>query len=411
MKFVAPKISNRRLAVRLFTAGERQVRKRHPWVFDQSIESVSHEGAPGDLAVIFDKRREFLAVGLWDPLSPIRIRVIHVGRPRVIDAEFWHEQVTAALRRRDVLRDEHNTTGYRLIHGENDGFPGLVADLYDTTVVIKLYSSAWQPHLTDIVQALVELVGPEVVVIRLGRLAAAQELNGLVDGGTLVGCAPRSAVPFLENGLRFEADVVSGQKTGYFLDQRDNRSRVQQVASDANVLDVFSCTGGFGVYAAAGGARSVTSVDISAAALATARRHMDANATIKGRQRCRYEQVHDDAFSFLETAVASRHSYDIVVIDPPSFAGRQSSVPGALRSYQRLTTLGLKLVADDGMMVQASCSSRVSAEQFVGVVHKGASTAGFTLDDAVVTGHAVDHPIGFPQGEYLKAVFARPRRS
>ncbi len=408
--FTPPAVGDRRLAVRLTTAAERHVRRGHPWVFDGSITSASDDGAPGDLAVIFDKNRDFVGIGLWDPASPIRVRMIHVGKPTAIDAGFWRDGVLAAAARRDRLIDDDQTTGFRLIHGENDGFSGLVADVYGTTVVVKVYSQVWLPHLEPIVDALVDLADAERVVVRLGRLAADVDMAGLTDGMTLRGDPPSGPVEFVEHGLRFEADVVSGQKTGHFLDQRDNRAMVGAMADGASVLDVFSCTGGFSVHAAAGGARSVLSIDQSSQALAAAEHNMALNRDLHAVASCTHQTLRGDAFDLMEAAARRGERYDLVIIDPPSFASRQDNVAGALAAYGRLTRLGVDLCADGGTLVQASCSSRVTVEDFTAVVLGGAADIGVSLDDVIVTGHAEDHPVGFAEGAYLKAVFANPRR-
>jgi 23S rRNA (cytosine1962-C5)-methyltransferase len=409
--FDPPPVGQRRLAVRLTTAAERHVRQGHPWVFDGSIASVSAAGAPGDLAVVFDKKRDFVGIGLWDPASPIRMRMIHAGKPKVIDDEFWRDAVLNAVARRDVLTADDATTGYRLLHGENDGFPGLVADLYDSTIVVKIYSEVWVPHLTAVIEALIDLTGADRVVARLGRLVEGKPMAGLKDGMTLFGDVPTGPIGFLECGLAFEADVVNGQKTGHFLDQRDNRAMVGALADGARVLDVFSCTGGFSVHAAAGGARLVVSVDQSAQALAAAEHNMALNADRSAVAACTHQTVQGDAFAVMEAAARRGERFDLVVIDPPSFASKQNAVAGALIAYGRLTKLGVALCADGGTLVQASCSSRVLAEDFKAVVLGAAADSGVSLDDVISTGHAVDHPVGFGQGAYLKAIFATPRRS
>ena len=409
MTFTAPAISDRRLAVRVTRDAERHIRSGHPWVFDGSIESVSHEGRPGDLAVIFDHNRDFLAIGLWDPDSPIRVRIVHQGKPATIDADFWTSRVIDAVSNREPLTSDPSTTGIRVLNGENDGVGGLVADVYDTVGVVKVYSAAWLPHLPPIVDALVDLLGLDVVVSRHSRLLADQPRHGLEDGAALVGTLPADGiVPFLEHGLTFHADVVRGQKTGHFLDQRDNRAMVGAMSGDARVLDVFCHSGGFSVHAAAGGARSVTSVDQSPHALRQVAAHFEANAA--STRATRTDAIQGDAFDVLSSLERAGERYDVVVIDPPSFAGRQSAVAGALRSYARLTTAGLSVLADGGTLVQASCSSRVTSDDFVAVVNGAAAEAGIALDDQIVTGHAIDHPVTFPEGAYLKAVFATANR-
>ena len=396
----------------------RRLRGGHPWVFDGSIISVNREGAPGDLAVVFDDERRFVAIGLWDPASPIRIKVLHQGRPVTIDADWFRGCLTAALGRRAPLIDTASTpsptTGYRVVHGENDGLPGLVLDRYGHVSVLKLYSAAWIPHLAELVPLLREVVPSRSIVLRLARHLRAEGAAalpaGLDEGVALSGPPVVEPEPFREHGLHLEADVVRGQKTGYFLDQRDNRARVGEMAAGADVLDVFCCSGGFSVHAAAGGARRVHSIDASPFAIEAARRAMLLNSDLPAVAACRHETTIGEAFATMERLVAARARFDIVVIDPPSFASTAAAVPRAITSYRRLTTLGLGLVAPGGLLVQASCSSRVTEADFARAVHGAAGEAGFDLDEVARTGHPLDHPIGFPEGAYLKAVFARPAR-
>ncbi|MCB0997231.1 MAG: class I SAM-dependent methyltransferase [Acidimicrobiales bacterium] len=399
----------RRLAVRVTPDALRQIRGGHPWVYDASITSVSHAGDAGDLAVVFDDKRRFAAIGLWDPHSPIRIKILHVGSPTTIDADWLRRRIAAAIGRRASLATSGHTTGYRLVHGENDGLPGLVVDRYDTALVVKLYSAAWFAHLDAVVVALATELGPECVVLRLARSVAPQAPDGLGDGATVLGAEPTTPQLFTEHGLVFEADLVRGQKTGHFLDQRDNRALVRSLAEGARVLDVFCCTGGFTVHAAAGGAESVLAVDLAVPALATLRRNLAHNGDHPAVERCAVTTQAGDAFDAMAALAAEGRRFDIVVVDPPSFAGKRADVERALRSYARLTELALPLVASGGVLLQASCSSRVSAEDFFASVHSVAARSAVRLDELARTGHALDHPVGFAQGEYLKAIVAQRR--
>jgi 23S rRNA (cytosine1962-C5)-methyltransferase len=363
------------------------------------------------LAVLFDERRQFVAIGLWDPGSPIRVKILHAGSPVTIDAEWWAGRLSKAFERRSILAHDDTTTGFRWVHGENDGLPGLVVDRYDTTLVVKLYSAAMFPHLGVVVDALADLLDHERVVLRLSRSVSGGATFGLVDGQTLVGRPPERPVLFRERGLVMEADVVHGQKTGHFLDQRDNRALVRGLASGCDVLDVFAGTGGFAVSAGAGGARSVHLVDLSAPAIETARRNLAHNHRIRAVRDCAVHTTVGDAFDVLATvarrAERDAERYDLVVLDPPSFASSQAQVERAKRAYGKLTRLGVALLRPGGLLVQASCSSRVTADDFFDTVLESARRAGRPLHELRRTGHAVDHPIGFPQGAYLKALFAR----
>ena len=400
-----PTVGERRLAVRVTADALRQIRGGSPWLYDGSITSVSHEGAPGDLAVIFDDDRKFAAIGLWDPTSPIRVKMLHRGSPTTIDEHWWRERLSAALEQRQALADDPDTTAYRCVHGENDGLPGLVVDRYDRTLVVKLYSPAWFPHLAVVVGVLGNLIGPERVVLRLSRSVAGGETFGLSDGDTIFGAAPNQPVFFRERGLTLEADVVHGQKTGHFLDQRDNRALVRGMAAGAEVLDVFASTGGFSVSAAAGGAKSVHLVDQSEPALQTARRNLEHNHRISEVRRCAVHTTTGDAFQVLIELAKKGEQFDIVILDPPTFASNQAAVPRALAAYARLTRLGLAVTRRGGTLIQASCSSRVTTDDFVDTVMSAANSAGAEVVETRRTGHAVDHPIGFEFGGYLKAIF------
>jgi 23S rRNA (cytosine1962-C5)-methyltransferase len=395
------------LAVRVTPDALRRVRAGHPWLFDHSITSLSHPGAPGDLAVVFDDDRKFAAIGLFDPASPIRVKVLHHGRPATIDTAFWTARLQRALDVRRPLTDRGDTTGMRLVNGESDGMPGMVVDRYDRVLVMKLYTTAWIPHLAVVVPALEHVFRPDSVVLRLARSLDAASLHGLEEGDALVGLPPDGPVVFTEHGLWFEADVTRGQKTGHFLDQRDNRALVRRAASGADVLDVFASTGGFTVHAAAGGAASVTAVDLSAPTLAVAGRNLALNHGIESVAACRFEPVVGDAFREMETLARRGRRFDVVVVDPPSFAQRNHEAQRALAAYGKLTGLALRLLRPGGLLVQCSCSSRVTADDFHTAVARAASSAGRPLSNPKRTGHALDHPVAFPEGAYLKAVLAR----
>jgi 23S rRNA (cytosine1962-C5)-methyltransferase len=405
-----PAPGDRRLAVRATADAIRQLRAGDPWLYDGSITSVSHEAPAGDLAVIFDDDRKFVAVGLWDPGSPIRVKVLQAGKPATIDAGWWKSAVAAAFDRRASLAVDSSTTAYRCVHGENDGLPGLIVDRYEGTFVVKLYTPALLPHLRAVIDAVRAAGDAERIVLRLSRAVDAGETFGLVDGLTVFGEPPTAPVLFRERGLLMEADVVHGQKTGHFLDQRDNRALVRGLAEGADLLDVFASTGGFAVAAAAGGARSVHLVDLSAPAIAAAERNLAHNRNLRQVRACAVRSTVGDAFDVLaalgKRAERAADRFDVVVLDPPSFAMNQASVDRALRAYAKLTRVGVSLLRPGGTLVQASCSSRVTADQFFDTVFASAQSAGRPLHEIRRTGHPLDHPVGFAHGAYLKALFA-----
>ncbi len=402
-----PTPSAKRIALHVTAPAERALRQGHPWVFDQSITEQSHEGAPGDLAVIFDNKRRFLAVGLYDPTSTIRVRVLQSRQPATINTEWFRNKLSAAAQIRESL-EATDTTGYRLVHGENDGFPGLVIDRYDETLVLKLYTPAWIPHLKEFCDALAQISPAEHLILRLNRILQKQTefLHGLSDGMTLSLQTPPSLILFKENGLTFESDPILGQKTGFFLDQRDNRAKVEELSKDKSVLNVFAYTGGFSVYAARGGAREVVSVDISSHAMEAAVRNMGHNQHFPAVAAASYETIAEDAFDVLTRMETQKRQFDMVIIDPPMFAQNEKQISSALAAYRKLTRLGLGVLRKGGTLVQASCSSRVDADSFFDSIHQSAREAGRRLTEIERTGHALDHPINFEEGAYLKCLFA-----
>ncbi|MBN1485743.1 MAG: class I SAM-dependent methyltransferase [Chloroflexia bacterium] len=405
-----PLPAERRIALHVTPAAERALRRGHPWLFEGSIRRQSHQGRPGDIAVVFDRQRRFLALGLYDPNAPIRVRILQHHRPAPIDGEWFRARLAAAAARRAPLLDPDcpPTTAYRLVHGANDGLPALVVDLYEGTGVLKLYSSAWLPHLREVCRALAAVCTPQRLVLRLGRgmQEQHQDLYGLNDGLLLAGPALEGPVLFWENGLRFEADPLRGQKTGFFLDQRDNRARVEDLAAGREVLNLFAYTGAFSVYAARGGARGVVSVDLGEPALQVARRNLAHNRQVPAVAAVKHQFIADDVFAVLADLSRQGRRFDLVIVDPPSFAHSQSQRQGALAAYRRLTQQSLDVLRPGGVLVQASCSSQVEAGAFFQAVHQAATAAGRPLREIERTGHPLDHPIAFPEAAYLKCLFA-----
>jgi 23S rRNA (cytosine1962-C5)-methyltransferase len=438
-----------RLRLRLAAAAESMLRAGHPWVFAESIRSQNREGRSGELAVIYDRRDRFLAMGLFDPDSPIRVRILHRGAPVAIDDAWWSTRLEQPLKSRHGLFDER-TNGYRWINGESDGWPGLVLDRYHTTLVLKLYTSAWLPRLADISEIIQQRLRPERIVLRLSRnvqcrrsreekathsqgrrvkgegrvevtdadssfalhtsdfdqsLLASAATTVWRDGAILRGAPLEGPVIFLENGLRFEADVLRGQKTGFFLDQRDNRRIVESLAQGRRVLNAFSFSGGFSVHAARGGALSVTDLDMSPHALAAAKRNFALNESFSAMARCRRESVQADAFDWLETG--GRSGFDLIILDPPSFAKREAERSAAIRAYEKLASLGIRHLARAGILVACSCSAHVSAEEFFQAVRRSAVRSKRRFDELRTTGHPPDHPASFKEAGYLKAIYLK----
>ncbi|WP_062058136.1 class I SAM-dependent rRNA methyltransferase [Aquimarina longa] len=400
---ITPYIETKRIAVKVRSSAEKMVKRCHPWVFEESIIKQNITGEAGDLVIIYDhKKNTFLACGLYDPYSPIRIKLIQFGKTAQINKEWFATQISKAYDiRRPLLKTATNS--YRLLFGENDSLPGFIADVYDHVLVIKLYSHIWLPYLNWIVSSLLAITKCTVVVLRLSRLLQSKgEIYGLKDGQVVYGVLEDEVVVFKEHGVLFSANVIKGHKTGYFLDHRHNRKRVGELAHNKTVLDVFSYAGGFSVHALKGGAKEVVSLDISKQALDMAK----ANATLNTHTG-NHSIIVADAFEGLQTLINDQKKFDIIVIDPPSFAKRESEVYKAENSYMRLAALGAQLVKHNGILVLASCSSRVVAADFFKISEESILNTGKTFTIIEKTTHDIDHPITFPEGAYLKCGYYR----
>lgn len=396
----APPTPRARLRLRVSPAAETHIRAGHPWVYESSVRDQNRAGDAGELAVIYDRRDRFLAIGLYDPDSPLRVRVLHHGPSVPLDRAWWAARLDAALDRRAPLFGP-DTDGYRAVNGESDGFPGLVVDRYGAALVVKVYTAAWFPHLPLVLSLLAGRFPDQSVVLRLSRnIQGPARAAGLHDGQTLTGNVGDGTVVFHETGLAFEADVIRGQKTGFFLDQRENRRRVEKLARGRRVLNAFSFSGGFSLYAARGGATSVLSLDLSAHALAGARR----NFALNPRLGANHETVQADVFEWL---TQTDRTFDLVILDPPSLARREAEREGAIRAYGKLAADGIRRLTPGGVLVSASCSAHVSAAEFCDAVRAAASQTGRPWTELHTSQHAPDHHASFPEAQYLKAIFLR----
>ncbi|GGO18706.1 23S rRNA (cytosine(2499)-C(5))-methyltransferase [Deinococcus humi] len=388
-----------RLRLRVTAAAEGYVRAGHPWVYESSVREQNRDGQAGELAVIYDRRDRFLAIGLYDPHSPLRVRVLHAGSPATLDDAWWAAHLETALARRAALANSPDTDGYRVLNGESDGFGGLVVDRYGRVLVLKVYTAAWFPHLDRLLDLLSERFPDCAMILRLSRNIQAHAAEaGLSDGQVLLGELPENPVVFHESGLAFEADVLRGQKTGFFLDQRENRRRVERLSRGRRVLNAFSFSGGFSLYAARGGATQVVSLDISAHALAGAERNFALNPDLTTS----HETVQADVFEWLS---GTRRTFDLVVLDPPSLARRETERAGAIRAYGRLAADGIARLDRGGILLSASCSAHVSAEEFWDSVRAAAQASGRKWKELATTRHAPDHHASFAEAEYLKAIY------
>ncbi|ADD67809.1 putative RNA methylase [Denitrovibrio acetiphilus DSM 12809] len=393
-------LSANTVSVILSSAGLKAVRRNHPWLYSKGIEKINRQGNSGDIAVLYDNKRKFAGIGLLDIHSPIMVRVLHSGKPITLSKEWLSEKISESIVRRASLINDSSTTGYRLVNGENDQLAGIVADIYENTLVIKLDSTCWLPHLDKLTNIFISLVHPERIVLRMSR--SVKEFSEIADGTVIFGTKINQPITFTENNIQFYTDPAEGQKTGFFLDQRNNRLIAGKLSKGLNVLNVFAYTGGFSLYAAAGGAKSVASLDISKPALEACGDNFRLNGF-----RTPHRLICGDAFEEMEKLRKNGEKFGMVIVDPPSFARKQSDVNGAFKAYEKVNRIAVNLIEKGGILAAASCSARVSAEEFFNIVLKVCRASGRKFSELERTGHAIDHTAGFDEGSYLKCIFVR----
>lgn len=383
---------------------EKSLLRRHPWVFSGAIARVEGSPAAGDTVRIVAQDGRFLALAAYNPKSQISARVWDWHEDTRIDAGFFRERIARAMQMREALLDTEVGGAVRLIHGESDGLPGLIADRYADVVVMQISSAGCHRWRDPITAALDELTGARALYERSD--ADVLELEGLESRtGVVRGTLDPPLVEILENGAIFRVDVARGHKTGFYLDQRDNRHFVGKLAAGRDVLNCFCYTGAFTVHALAKGAKSVASVDSSADALQLAQEHVRMN----GLPEDRCEWIEADVFQLLRKLRDQARQFDLIILDPPKFAPTSATAERAARGYKDINLLAFKLLRPGGLLATFSCSGGVSADLFRKIVAGAALDAGA---DAQVIGQfhaAPDHPVSlaFPEGEYLKGLLCR----
>lgn len=390
------------------TGREKSLLRRHPWIFSGAIKR--DEGAiPGEVVRVIAEDGRYLATALLSGTSQIAARVVSFDEKQSVDETFWRARLTRAIQQRDALgagscTDNSSTNAWRLIHGESDGIPGLVADRYGDSVVMQLSTAGIDPHRDLFAALLKDVTGASCVYERSD--VDVRKLEGLeVRNGLLLGTMPTNPVLIIENGMRIEVDIVTGHKTGFYLDQRDNRDLTRRLARDREVLNCFCYSGTMSVAAMLGGARSVMSIDSSAHALDTARKNAEHN-------RCnaaQMEWVEADVFTHLRRLRDQGKSFDLVILDPPKLAPTSHHVEKAARAYKDINLLGLKLLRPGGLLMTYSCSGGVSTELFQKIVAGAAVDAGVEAQILQRLAAGTDHPVSihFPEGEYLKGLLLR----
>lgn len=377
---------------------EESLKRFHPWVFSGALNKIDEGINEGDIVRVFSNTGDFLAVGHFQ-IGSIAVRVLSFEDIE-INGKFWEERLASALETRKAIGVADNNSGdtYRLVHGEGDNLPGLVIDCYGKTAVMQAHSVGMHTCRHEIANSLVKIMGGNIENVyyksetTLPFKAELGQENGFIIGESNDDTA-------VENGLKFHVDWLKGQKTGFFVDQRDDRTLLEHYAKGRNVLNMFCYTGGFSVYAMRGGANLVHSVDSSAKAIALT----DANMALNFPDDSRHKSFCEDAFKFLD---ASENTYDLVILDPPAFAKHRSALHNALKGYTRLNAKAFSKIKPGGIMFTFSCSQVVTKDNFRAAVFTAAATANRRVRILHQLHQPADHPINIyhPEGEYLKGL-------
>ncbi len=379
---------------------EESLLRFHPWVFSGAIHSIQGKPAEGDLVEVFDCRDNFLATGHYQ-IGSIAVRIVSF-RQQEITASFWEKRIARAYEMRCALglvTAENNT--YRLVHGEGDSLPGLIVDVYDDTAVMQAHSIGMHETRHELAKAIVKMV-PEVKNVYY-KSETTLPFKAPIDpeDGYLIGSDTKKYTA-LENGLQFNVDWLRGQKTGFFIDQRENRALLERYSKGKSVLNMFCYTGGFSVYAMRGGASLVHSVDSSAKAMEIT----DKNIALNFGNDSRHTSYAEDAFKFLNGIQDSGVKYDLIVLDPPAFAKHREALRNALKGYKRLNAKAFEQIKPGGILFTFSCSQVVSREQFRLAVFSAAAESGRNVRILHQVTQPADHPVNIyhPEGEYLKGL-------
>lgn len=377
---------------------EESLKRFHPWIFSGAIHHIEGEPEEGEVVRVLTAEGKFIAVGHWQ-IGSIAVRVLDFG-DRNIDAEYWEERIKVAVEARRTIgvlgRDDNDM--FRLVHGEGDGLPGLIIDVYGKTAVMQAHSVGMHVSRFEIANAVVKATSGMVENVyyksetTLPFKADLGQENGFIVGGSNENVA-------LENGLKFHIDWLKGQKTGFFVDQRDNRSLLEQYSNGRSVLNMFCYTGGFSVYAMRGGAKLVHSVDSSAKAIDLTNNNIALN--FAGDQR--HEAYAEDAFKYLD---AMGSNYDLIILDPPAFAKHKDALRQALKGYTRLNAKAFEKIKPGGILFTFSCSQVVTKDNFRTAVFSAAAQSGRRVRILHQLHQPADHPINIyhPEGEYLKGL-------
>ncbi|NPV56207.1 MAG: class I SAM-dependent rRNA methyltransferase [Anaerolineae bacterium] len=389
-------------------ARERTIRGRHPWLYSGGVKQLEGDPQPGDVVEVVSTHGEWLARGVYNPFSQMRVRVWTWDPDEPVDEDLISRRLHSAIDLRETVIPEAVTDACRLVHGESDGLPGVVVDRYGDWLVMQVLSFGAERWRQELGHALMHLI-PNIKGIYERSDVEVRRLEGLeLRTGMVQGEEPPEWITIREHGLRFQVDIRHGQKTGFYLDQRDNRQRVSELLAGKKVLNCFCYTGAFSVYAIRAGAQHVTSIDSSAEALDVGAKNLALNGFLDDRATW----VSADVFSELRRMRDRRESYDAVILDPPKFAPTSAQVNKAARAYKDINLLGFKLLQPGGLLFTFSCSGGIDMALFEKIVAGAALDAGVHARIVGRLHQSADHPVGlnFPEGAYLKGLICQISR-
>ena len=390
--------------VKLKPGREKSLERRHPWVFSNAIHTTKGKPQPGETVDVVAHDGHWLGRGAWSPESQIQVRVWTFDREEPIDKAFFARRIQRAQAGRDLLIQEQGLTGYRLVGAESDGLPGITIDRYANVLVCQLLSTGADFWRDTLVEVLAEQY-PDCAIYERSDVDSRKKEGLLPVTGLLHGELPEMPVIIEENGIKIAVDVTKGHKTGFYLDQRDNRAIAARYAKGKSVLNCFCYTGTFGLYAAKAGAASIENVDVSSLALDTARLNMKINEL--NDDNVNFNEA--DVFKLLRQYRDEGKTFDVIVLDPPKFADNKAQLNGACRGYKDINMIAMQLLNKGGVLLTFSCSGLMAADLFQKIVADAALDAQRDIQFIERLSQASDHPIGgaFPEGFYLKGLVAR----
>ena len=391
-------------SIKLKKGRDKSFNRKHPWIFSGAIDSVKDIETNGETVEIISGDGKFLGYGSYSSHSQISVRVLSFNPDEKIDINFFQKRIENAIGLRKQIINDKTTNAYRIINAESDLLPGLVVDKYGDYLVCQFLSAGAEYWKKEIVEILINLFNPTGIFERSD--VEVREKEGLLPSkGVLYGKQPDELIEIIENGNKFFVDVNLGHKTGFYLDQRDNRKILEQFSSGKEILNCFSYTGGFSVYAVKAGASKVINVDSSAESLTLAEK----NFSLNGIDSSKYENIHDDVFKYLRKLRDTNRQFDVIILDPPKFAESVSQIDKAARGYKDINLLALKLLKKNGILFTFSCSGHIVPELFNKIIADAAADAGREVHILKYLTQSPDHTMltSFPEGLYLKGLICK----